>query len=260
MFLSRDPEWERFNVSLSDGGPYYSETNLKHFIVEPWNAFSSLVFLIPAIFWFLKIRKDIRRYSFIACCVPLLILGGLGSTFFHAFRSSELLLWMDVLPILVLTLLVSTYFWHKVYDNWIITIITMIISFLIRRLVLMVPGIPVHTAINVSYAIGGVTIFLPILLVLIKTSFNKFGTVLLSVLCFIVSLIFREIDARSIVALPMGTHFLWHVFSAIGAFLLADYLYFINGIKINTVKRDEKNMVSAGIRNIRRNEQYQEVK
>jgi hypothetical protein len=125
----------------------------------------------------------------------------------------------------------------------------------------MIPGIPVHTAINVSYAIGGITIFLPILLVLIKTSFRKFSIVLISVLCFIISLVFREIDARSIVGLPMGTHFLWHLFSAVGAFFLAHYLYFINGVKIHTNQRpDEKDMVNNGIKSIKRKKHYQEVR
>jgi hypothetical protein len=243
--MSKDPEWERFNVSLSDGGPFYTETNLRHFIVEPWNAFSSLTFLIPAIYWLWKIRKNLRNYGFIAYCIPLLVLGGLGSTFFHAFRSSEILLWMDVLPILILTLSVSTYFWHKVYDNWIVTIVTMILSFLGRRLILTVPGIPVHTAINISYAIGGVTIFLPVLLILIKTTFKKFGVVFLSVICFITSLIFREIDARSIHALPMGTHFLWHVFSAVGAFFLASYLYFINDFDIHKLSSPKENILTS---------------
>jgi hypothetical protein len=230
--MMKDPEWERYHISLKDGGPYYTETNLKQYIVEPWNAISSLFFLIPAIYWAIRIRKNLTENIFIAYCIPLLILGGLGSTFFHAFRSSEILLWMDVLPILILTLSVSTYFWHKVYNNWVITIITMIFSFIARRFVLMVHGIPIHTAINISYAISGVTIFLPILIVLIKTRFQKYSIVLLSVFFFILSLICREIDARSIHTLSMGTHFLWHVFSAVGAFFLAQYLFFIKDYHI----------------------------
>jgi hypothetical protein len=238
----KDPEWVRYHISLPDGGPYYAETNLKQFIVEPWNAISSLFFLIPAFYWAFRIRKNLKENAFIAYCIPLLILGGLGSTFFHAFRSSDILLWMDVLPILILTLSVSTYFWHKVYNNWTITIVTMVISFICRRFVLMLGGIPIHTAINISYALSGVTIFLPILIVLIKTSFKNYLSVLLSVLLFVVALICREIDARSIHSLPMGTHFIWHVASAAAAFFLAKYLFFIKDFNITIEKSTEKAM------------------
>ncbi len=85
----KDIEWKKFNLEMTDGGPYYTETNPANFIVEPWNAISSLLYLLPAIYWATKIRKHIRENSFVAFCVPLLILGGLGSTFFHASECVE---------------------------------------------------------------------------------------------------------------------------------------------------------------------------
>src|SRR5688572_16196872 len=141
----KDIEWERYNAILPDGGGQYAETNLNHFIVEPWNALSSLFFLIPAIYWGLKIRKNIRENSFIAFCVPLLTLGGLGSTFFHAFRSSPLLLWMDELPILILTLSVSAYLWQKIIRNGLITFSLILCILFLRKWVVGVGYFSPHT-------------------------------------------------------------------------------------------------------------------
>lgn len=231
-----DVEWMRYHQELADGGPQYAETNLSHFIVEPWNAVSSLFFLIPAIYWAIKIRGKVKEYGFIAYCIPLLTLGGLGSTFFHAFRSSPFLLMMDVLPILILTLSVSTYFWHEVFKNWWLTIFTVVLAFVLRRLVVDIPYFSKHTAINISYAIGGVAIFLPILIVLFKNNFQRLNTVALSIILFVLALFFREIDARNLHIFPMGTHFLWHLSSAVGAFFLADYLYYFKRLKLEEVK------------------------
>lgn len=100
-----------FNLILHppDHGPIYRETtDLSLFIVEPWNAWSSLTFLIPAFVFLWQLRGQYASYAFfVYFCSPMLILGGLGSTFFHAFRSSGWLLAMDVLPIVLLVLGIS---------------------------------------------------------------------------------------------------------------------------------------------------------
>ncbi|HYG38983.1 MAG TPA: ceramidase domain-containing protein [Cytophagales bacterium] len=222
-------EWQRYNLQLPDGGSHYAETNMAQFIVEPWNALSSLLFLIPALYWAIKIRKQVKENAFIAYCVPLLILGGLGSTLFHAFRTSSLLLLMDVLPILILTLSVSTYFWQKIFNKWWLTTIVVAVGFILRRLVVDIGYFPYHTAANISYAISGITIFLPILIVLFKTNFQKGSVIFSSILLFVLALTFREMDAWELNFLPMGTHFLWHFCTAAGAYFIARYIYIFPG-------------------------------
>ena len=227
-------EWQRFHTQLADGGSLYAETNLNHIIVEPWNALSSLVFLLPAIYWAYKIRKEYKDNLFICLCVILLSLGGIGSTLFHAFRSSSILLWMDVLPILVLTLAVSTFFWQKLFKNIWVTVFIVAFTFFMRRFVVVSDLFSAHTATNVSYFIGGTAIFLPLLLVLAKTGFSKLNIVVISILLFCLALFFREIDARDLDLLPMGTHFLWHIFCAWGAYYLAKYIYAMEDVKPET--------------------------
>lgn len=159
-------------------------------------------------------------------CVPLLILGGLGSTFFHAFRSSYWLLWMDFYPIMVLSFSVSIYFFYKVTARLWLSILVVIGAFFLRKLALV--SFPNHTAINIAYVVTGSSIFVPSLLLVLKTQLYKALQLMIAIVLFALSLFFREIDAWDIHLLPMGTHFIWHICSAAGAFFLAEYIYWIS--------------------------------
>jgi hypothetical protein len=48
----------------ADGGPIYAETDLSKIVAEPWNAYSSLTFLLPVIYWFFKLRIIIENTPF----------------------------------------------------------------------------------------------------------------------------------------------------------------------------------------------------
>ena len=214
-------------MHLHDGGGLYAETNLHNFIVEPWNAITSLCFLIPAIYWFIRIKGNIKENLFIAWCIPLLILGGTGSTLFHAFRSSYFLMQLDVMPIVVLTLSVGAFLWHKLVKKWYITFFIIALSFALRKLASAFGFFPGQGA-NISYAISGITIFLPALIILFRTQFFRWASLSAAVIFFCAGLFFRASDMWFIDVLPVGTHFLWHISTAIGAYFLADYLYHLN--------------------------------
>lgn len=218
-------EWQRYHASLADGGPVYAETDMSMLIPEPWNALSSLLILAPALWWAWRLRGEYRKYLFLSFCMPLLFLGGLGSTLFHAFRASSFLLLMDVLPTALLTLSVMLFLWYKLLQKW----------YYLAGIVLIFIGLQVavrfiasaHTSINISYFITGTLIFLPTLLLLIKTQWKHLAQIGGALLFFVLALAFREMDAWEEQFLPMGTHWLWHVSTGVGAFLLAEYLYFI---------------------------------
>jgi hypothetical protein len=50
------------------------------------------------------------------------------------------------------------------------------------------------------------------------------------VVALLLALLFRYTDDFEHLALPMGTHWLWHVFSGIGAWFLGVYMYKTNNI------------------------------
>jgi hypothetical protein len=212
-----------FDQTLQDGGPMYFETNPDHFIVEPWNAVSSLFIVIPAIIWLIRIQKNYKKHAFIVYCIVLMIMGGTGSTIYHALRASKFFLVMDVLPTAVLSLSLGIYFWLKLIKNWWLVILLLIVSIVPRFLIFR--NLPSHTAINIYYVFTGVFIGLPLILILFKTSSSSFRLVALTIALFTLALIFRETDTYPIALLPMGTHFLWHVFSGFGAYFILDYLY-----------------------------------
>ena len=157
--------------------------------------------------------------------MPLLLMNGLGSMLYHAFRSSGFFLLMDVLPAAILTVGVSIYFWTKVLNN-IIIVAFIILSALVLRFV----GYNFFTlsaSTNLSYLISGIVLFIPSLLYLHRNNNYQSGQLVSSIFCLIIALIFRAIDKEGIIPLKMGTHFLWHLFSGIGGFFLANYLYHI---------------------------------
>lgn len=217
-----------------DGGPYYAETDLSILFSEPWNAFSSLAIVLPAVYWAVKLKGNYKQYPFIFLCIPLLVLGGMGSTLFHAFRNSEYLLMMDVLPTAILMFSVGVYFWLKIIPNWWGTAGIVIPGTILRYAIY--EFYPEEVAVNISYFIAGTIVFFPLIFYLVKTKFDRGGFIVLSVAFLILSLVFREMDFRVVHVLPMGSHFLWHIFSGFGAFFLAKYLYFIRTKELSVVQ------------------------
>jgi hemolysin III len=210
--------------AITDYGPLYKETNLSHFIAEPWNAVSSLTFLVPVFYWLYKLRGQYRRYAFLVGCMPLLVLGGLGSTFFHAFRASRWLLYMDFMPIIILTLAVSIYLWYRALNNWWTVAGITLFSFLLRYAAFQFLS-ERQQAINASYFITGCMMFIPAIMFLYQTRYAGARHLICAVLLFILALVFRMIDLKvDIPFLPMGTHFLWHTACGVGIMFLSYYL------------------------------------
>ncbi|MFP4090480.1 MAG: ceramidase domain-containing protein [Cyclobacteriaceae bacterium] len=221
---------------MPDGGQYYAETYPERFFVEPWNALSSLLLILPAVYWAYRLRGRYSDYPFIFFCIVLLALGGMGSTLFHAFRSSSILLYMDVLPMALLTLSVGAYFWQKVSGSWWVALLIVLSSLLLR--ILVIDYFAFQMAGRLYYLISGLVIFVPMLIIMIRTKLRKGKLVLAALFLLLISLLFREIDTWPGQPLPMGTHFLWHAFSAAGAFYLASYLFYVENSKNQSRKAD----------------------
>lgn len=209
---------------VRDGGPIYWETGKGILFVEDWNALSSLLYLIPAILLFIKIRKSKKRFYFIEFfAAPLLFIGGIGSTLYHAFRSEHWLMMLDVIPIFILTLGIATYFLYKWFNSlgfaFLITLLFMGLRFMVFE------WVSLQTAINISYFIVGTLMFVPAFFFAKKMYFKWISYLLSSILLLILALFFRFIDDYPQVSVSYGTHWLWHLFSAGGSYCLGLYLY-----------------------------------
>lgn len=212
-------------TSVPDHGPVYRETtDLSLLIVEPWNAWSSLTFLIPVFIFLWQLRGLHAHYAFIVWfCCPLLVIGGLGSTFFHAFRTSTFLLLMDAIPIVILVVGISIWMWLKVLPKrihllWILLIfagLTILSGFFLNG----------QDRISAGYFFRGWMLLLPCYLFLRQTKFQNSGRLFTAITFFALALLFRFLDEKiEIGFMPWGTHWLWHVSTAFGAYFLGEYL------------------------------------
>ncbi len=208
---------------MPDGGGFYAETNPHHWIVEPYNAISSLTFFLPIIFYLYRLQGKYQKHFVITASLPLLFLNGLGSTLFHAFRNNIVWLALDVAPILVLMLWLSVDFWRKLLGNiW-------------KALVVLLGFVGLHLIsfyalnrgldINLGYFLRGTMLFLPMVLILHRRNYKNAGWLIFGVLFFILALFFRGIDKKVTHILAMGSHFLWHISTVIGVFLISEYIY-----------------------------------
>jgi|AntRauTorckE6833_2_1112554.scaffolds.fasta_scaffold05853_1 hemolysin III len=212
-----------FDMRLSDGGPVYTETDLSQFIVEPWNAISSLLYMLPALYWLYRIGGNQKDFKFLVYASVLVITGSLGSTLYHAFRASSLFLIMDVLPVAILALSLSIFFWIKVFNSWKYMLLV-VVPLTALRFVLF-STLPDNLAINLSYALTGIIVMLPIIILHFQNRIVYLKYMLYMLLAFALALLFREMDSWHMQLLPMGTHFLWHAFTGMGTYFLLAFLY-----------------------------------
>ena len=218
------PAWPR------DGGPRYIETPEfdpgPQLIIEPWNGASAALFVAVAVFWIVRLRGRYRQFPFLCISLPILLVGGVGGTLYHATRSSRVWFLMDVIPINLLGAVVSVFLWFQLGPKLRYLIGMVGILGLIQ--VLGQLNLPRQWAINLSYASLALIVLVPLVLVLIKTRFRFGGWVATAFACFAIAWFFRIADATiHPPLLPMGSHWLWHVFGACCTLSLSYYFFLL---------------------------------
>jgi hemolysin III len=210
----------------NDNGPIYVETLMGRFPVEPWNTYSNLLFLALIVFWFLRIRNDARGHRFIALSLPVLVLGFVGGTVFHATRSHNVWLALDIGPIALLVFAVAIFFWRRQGIAWFLAAgfvagPIVLAGFALSQLDLTHGSGPLW-----GYSAMVFVMLLPVLRYLSGTGWKNAGLVGGSLAMFALAAWLRSVDGSATVAfLPMGTHWLWHGFGAAAVHLLMLYIY-----------------------------------
>jgi hypothetical protein len=103
---------------MSDLGPRYAETDPAHFPVDAWATWTNLVFLVAVVYWTRRLRGQARRRRMLAFTLPLLLVGWIGGTIYHATRSHVCWTLLDWYPIAIPVLAAagwphgSHYLWH----------------------------------------------------------------------------------------------------------------------------------------------------
>lgn len=215
-----------------DGGALYTETNLNQVIKEPFNTLSSVLFLVIAVSWLVRLKGFSKQHPYLSFNSWILLIGSIGGAIYHAFRIHPFFIYMDWVPIFVLCVSASIYFWIKALGKWRYGVIVLLIFFVIEAIIrnLMLGGKP-GLAINLNYATLALMIVVPVFMLLIKTAWKNALLIVLAVLCFVAALFFRIADGWGY--LTTGTHFLWHIFGALATSLMLLYVYRLNKASTN---------------------------
>ena len=208
----------------------YHEFHPEGLIKQPWNTYSSLVFFIPVIYWLYKLKGQYKTYWVVTSILPLLFLNGLGSTLFHARNGGMAFMMLDVLPPLLMLVFLTVFMWRQsVKSYWVAGAV------LLAFLSLNFGNMAYHSQINqmargvnIFYLINGTMVATPILLWLAKRGWHGWQSIASAATLIGLALIFRTLDYPTPnpfpEALPQGTHFLWHVTSALAVFPLGNFL------------------------------------
>ena len=213
-----------------DGGIIYTETNLNHFFPEPFNMVSSALFLAPSIYWIVKMRGFNRQYLFLSIAMYFVLTGCIGSTIYHGLRQWRFFIFMDWVPIAMLCLLASMYFWFKLLGKWYHGVLALIIFLGVTvGIYIFLPLAEVQLAISLNYGVMVLMIVLPLILLLLKMKWHNARLVVVSLISFAIALFFRVADHWEWITI--GTHFLWHVFGAIATTVIFSFIYRLNDFK-----------------------------
>jgi len=210
---------------LIDGGPYYAETLMGRFPVEPWNASSNLIFLFLVILFAFKTKLNFKEHPFTVCALPVLFVGFIGGTMYHATRSHRVWLLLDFLPIAILTLSSSVYFWKNITGKLLSGILLGIAPVAIVRGVMSATTLPILIKISFGYTMLAVSVILPALLVCRKFGWKNFKLLILAISSFVIGIFFRYADTGfGEPLLPFGTHFIWHLAGGAATWALMEFV------------------------------------
>jgi hemolysin III len=213
----------------NDFGPIYIETDMSRFPVEPFNTFSNLIFLAIFFYWLVRLWGNFRQHKLLTICLPILFVGYIGGTVYHATRSHNVWLFMDFMPIFTLAFIVAYFYWYKLLHNHLRILLYVFLPFVLTRTAIRALPYGRHLTISFGYALLGCFLVIPMSAYAIKYKSPHSRYLVFAITIFGIAILFRVADfeaaetVKSI--LPMGTHWLWHLFGGIAAFLAIKFVY-----------------------------------
>lgn len=213
----------------ADFGSFYRETNMSGFPVEPWNTYSNLCFLLVVVYWFAKASEDVQRNKIVFAAGLVVLAGFVGGFCYHLWRASNLWRLVDVGAIGVLFLVVLIYSWLDIKKRAASLIAPLCACFgVLIVFSLLEPLIPALHG-DLMYSRYGRLLAILLLPLIFQSYFHEWHLLpsLLKSLAFLfIASFFRYADLNLAVNwLPMGTHFLWHIFGAASTFFFFQFLY-----------------------------------
>lgn len=200
--------------------PSYCERTTNSFFSEPINLFTNSAFLISAIFAYKLIKAKSIKESVYYFFPWLIFLIGFGSTSWHFYRSPITLI-LDALPVYIFLGLSLFVLFKKLLQNS--KLAFGIIGLFILLQIFLTVNFPYLLNNSIRHVANAT-----LLLILIFWAYKKYGKAALQLFfvfaVYVAGIIFRTIDMQICPIFPIGTHFLWHLMAAWGAYLIVRFL------------------------------------
>ncbi len=199
----------------------YCERLGPDFWAEPINAISNLSFIIAAVFAYrLGQRLQTRTLGFYWLVTTLFAIG-VGSFLFHTF-ANHWSMYADILPINLFQVgfiaLYGAAIGRRIGTSSILGGVVLLIVFI--ALTKSLAQFPEDT-LNGSIRYSSALISLLVLGIYHAITFSEERyTLILATVYFTFSLVFRSFDIVLCDSVPLGTHFLWHVFNGYMLYLV----------------------------------------
>jgi hypothetical protein len=193
----------------------YCERHGPEFWAEPVNALTNLAFIVAGLWGLYQVR--LHRTGTAASAMCWWAIGiGIGSGLFHTF-ANHLTIWADIVPIASFTLAASLFALRRFGRlGWGKTIALFVAVYAAAGAITLALPAGVHAATN------GTSGYLPAFLainaagVLCLVRRSPAGRYLIAAsFIFMLAAIGRMLDLWTCPFIPIGTHFLWHLFNAL---------------------------------------------
>ena len=191
---------------------YYGGRIANGFWGEPLNVASDICLIVVIILFYAKLKKEGFSDKPTLILVFLGGLVGLGSAIFHS-HPTKITLQIDLLPITIFGLAFIAFSTRRFFNQSYIISALIPFAFFLFTLGFVkitnnfrIPGLN-HIPSILALIIIGMLLFRHRL-------YNKVGKAfIIAAGCYIVGLFFRYLDFYVYQSFPLGTHFLWHVFT-----------------------------------------------
>jgi len=202
--------------------PTYCERTGNGILSEPLNLLSNLFFFGAAWLAWRKLRSSVVVHrTYLRFLVIMIAVVGGGSMLFHAW-SNKVTLLFDAIPIYIFLLSALIFLIQHLTRSWkwAVSLTSLFAATLIIATIYVPAG----------FANGSVRhlITFTTLIMLLVWCFRKFGRVAVGLLPVLgiygLAITMRSIDQAACVALPTGTHFLWHILNAIASYFVIVFL------------------------------------
>ena len=131
---------------------------------------------------------------------------------------------MDFVPIALLALAACVYFWLRILKTSLSKGLLWLGLYLILLVVRSLLPPAIRRNISFGYLFLALTIIMPAAIYCFMNARVGLSWLAGALLVFLPAVGFRWLD-KQYELLPMGTHFLWHLFGGVSVFLLMQYIY-----------------------------------